>query len=77
MLKGAMRLHPDLRAVADKLIASMVGEGGKEYMTLHARVEPDMQFHPVWYVGPRDKALEQAVCERLQINVVPCCILCN
>lgn len=49
MLRGAMRPHPDLRAIADRLIASKVGEG-KEYMTLHARVEPDMQAHNVWYV---------------------------
>ena len=47
MIQGAMRPHPDMQAIIDKLLASV---GGTEYMTLHARVEPDMQQHVTWYV---------------------------
>jgi hypothetical protein len=47
MLKGAMRIHPDLLAVADKLVTFMVGQPGGVYMMLHARVEPDMQRHTI------------------------------
>lgn len=60
MLKGAMRPHPDLQAILDGLLQSVsLLEDGKstatpmissaplelDYMTLHARVEPDMQKH--------------------------------
>ena len=37
---GAFRPHPDIRNMVDPLLK-------EKYMTLHARVEPDMQFHPV------------------------------
>jgi hypothetical protein len=70
MLQGAMRPHPDLQAILDRLLirASLlqpnestatsnyddVGNDGSstvplqlDYMTLHARVEPDMQKHKV------------------------------
>ena len=48
MLKGAMRPHPVLRQIIDEKLHSL--EGGHagadnkiDYITLHARVEPDMQ----------------------------------
>merc|ERR1712194_516626 len=44
-----MRPHPKLREIIERCKKSMEdgdGGGGKpEYMTLHARVEPDMQKH--------------------------------
>jgi Glycosyltransferase family 92 len=49
MLQGAMRPHPNFQTIIDRLLAqSGLKKGsGNEYMTLHARVEPDMQKHPV------------------------------
>ncbi|KAL3905323.1 MAG: hypothetical protein SGILL_009724 [Bacillariaceae sp.] len=49
MQKGALRLHPDLQAIMDNLLSTMKDEDGTplEYMTVHARVEPDMQRHGV------------------------------
>ena len=46
---GALRPHPELRAIGDKLMSSMhdTNDGPVPYMTVHARVEPDMQKHPV------------------------------
>jgi len=54
MLQGAMRPHPKLRDIIDGLVSTLDG-GNKttadstskpfEYLTLHARVEPDMQKH--------------------------------
>lgn len=50
---GAMRPHPKLREIIERCQKSLEdgdgdGGGGKsEYMTLHARVEPDMQKHGV------------------------------
>lgn len=59
MLQGAMRPHPKLRRIINDLLASLRPEGRAddhkgnsadeprpiEYMTLHARIEPDMQKH--------------------------------
>ena len=43
---GALRPHPDMRAHAKKLFETMnVKEDN--YMAVHARIEPDMQKHPV------------------------------
>ena len=61
MLQGAMRPHPNLQEVIDRLLieawllppnqSTAVSNSGAypqlDYMTLHARVEPDMQNHPV------------------------------
>ncbi len=62
MLQGAMRPHPDLQTIIDRLLiqASLLPPNQStaafesttrplqlEYMTLHARVEPDMQKHRV------------------------------
>ena len=55
MLEGALRPHPALQAVVDRsrrqlevaALASSSGGQNSRYMTLHARVEPDMQKHPV------------------------------
>jgi hypothetical protein len=41
MLQGALRPHPTLQGVIDNLSLPT------PYMTIHARVEPDMQRHPV------------------------------
>jgi len=58
MLQGALRPHPDLKSHIQQLQSNM--EWGGEYaantttdnsiLFLHARVEPDMQKHGVWYV---------------------------
>jgi hypothetical protein len=60
MLQGAMRPHPELQAILDRLLqnSSLLALGQStstagtlsaplqlDYMTLHARVEPDMQKH--------------------------------
>lgn len=63
MLKGAMRPHPSLQAIIDNLLrqtyllspdestavsSSLMAKPLQlDYMTLHARVEPDMQNHQV------------------------------
>jgi hypothetical protein len=49
MLQGAMRPHPNFQAIINRLLTESGLEkgSGNEYMTLHARVEPDMQKHPV------------------------------
>lgn len=64
MLEGALRPHPDLQAIVDRLKNEMLGRSSSTaagsnsnnngnavppdpYMTLHARVEPDMQKHKV------------------------------
>lgn len=51
MLRGAMRPHPKLRKIIDGFLASLQNGTDAtepvEYMTLHARIEPDMQKHPV------------------------------
>jgi len=43
---GALRPHPEMRAHAKKLFKTM-GVKEDDYMALHARIEPDMQKHPV------------------------------
>lgn len=60
MLQGALRPHPALQAVVDRskehlrerahrggIARSAPTKSSFRYMTLHARVEPDMQKHPV------------------------------
>lgn len=49
MLQGAMRPNPDLQLIIDDKIQTLVGNASNNnnYMTLHARVEPDMQQHPL------------------------------
>jgi hypothetical protein len=47
MIKGALRPHPDLLAIVDRLLGDLGGNGTVPYMTLHARVEPDMAKHPI------------------------------
>ena len=52
MLQGALRPHPALQAVVDRSKKYLLGQtpttkSSFRYMTLHARVEPDMQRHPV------------------------------
>ena len=44
---GALRPHPDLRAIGDRLLSTMNEKATGPYMTVHARIEPDMQKHPV------------------------------
>ena len=41
MLQGALKPHPFIQQVIDK-VATELGAGDKGYMTLHARIEPDM-----------------------------------
>jgi len=45
MIREALRPHPMMQELIDKHIQSMSGSRG--YMALHARIEPDMQAHPV------------------------------
>jgi hypothetical protein len=59
MMNGALRPSPDLQKLIDKLVRELDGSNGNgnnstsgtgtitPYMTLHARVEPDMVRHPV------------------------------
>jgi hypothetical protein len=47
MIKGALRPHPDLLVIVNRLLGDLGGNGTVPYMTLHARVEPDMMKHPV------------------------------
>lgn len=62
MLQGALRPHPELQAILDRLKDQMLGRKGPSstssqttslqeapdpFMALHARVEPEMQKHPV------------------------------
>jgi len=48
VMEGAFRPHPALQAIIDQLLSSL-DEPGKAstYIGLHARIEPDMQSHPV------------------------------
>jgi len=51
MLQGALKPHPALQAIVDRskihLQERASRVGALRYMTLHARIEPDMQRHPV------------------------------
>jgi hypothetical protein len=48
MMRGAFRPHPDLQQHIQRLGGSMDEQASDgSYMALHARVEPDMQRHPV------------------------------
>jgi hypothetical protein len=52
MLRGALRPHPDLQRIVRKLLREIMADAGNgtstlSYMTLHARIEPDMQTHPM------------------------------
>jgi hypothetical protein len=48
MMRGAFRPHPDLQQHIQRLGGSMDDQTSDgSYMALHARVEPDMQHHPV------------------------------
>jgi hypothetical protein len=47
MIKGALRPHPDLLVIVNRLLGDLGGNGTLPYMTLHARVEPDMMKHRV------------------------------
>jgi hypothetical protein len=48
MMRGAFRPHPDLQKHIQRLVGSMDNQTSDgSYMALHARVEPDMQRHPV------------------------------
>jgi hypothetical protein len=47
MIEGALRPHPDLLGIVNRLLGDIGGNGTVPYMALHARVEPDMMKHPV------------------------------
>lgn len=47
MIQGALRPHPDVFAIVNRLLSDLDGNGTIPYMTVHARVEPDMMVHPV------------------------------
>jgi hypothetical protein len=48
MMRGAFRPHPDLQQHIQRIVGSMDKQTSDgSYMALHARVEPDMQRHPV------------------------------
>jgi hypothetical protein len=47
MIKGALRPHPDLLVIVDRLLGDLGSNGTLPYMTLHARVEPDMMKHRI------------------------------
>jgi hypothetical protein len=42
MMKGALRPHPFLQKIVTEEMSKLRGVEGGKYMTLHARVEPDM-----------------------------------
>jgi hypothetical protein len=65
MMRGAFRPHPDLQQHIQRLVGSMDEQTSDgSYMALHARVEPDMQRHPVC----RDKKMInlQAIFDSMQ-----------
>jgi hypothetical protein len=45
ILQGALQPHPDIRELMNQVLRRATK--GSDYWTLHARVEPDMQKHPV------------------------------
>jgi hypothetical protein len=45
ILQGALRPHPDIRSLLDRVLRQAIN--GSDYWTLHPRVEPDMQQHPI------------------------------
>jgi len=49
IMQGAFKPHPEIQSMIDGFVAAnMKADGGKKgFMVLHARVEPDMQNHPV------------------------------
>jgi len=48
MLQGAFRPHPGIEAIMDEYLTTIFGATKHvSFMALHARVEPDMQQHPV------------------------------
>ena len=47
MIQGALRPHPDLLVIVNRLLGDLGGNGTVPYMSLHARVEPDMMKHDV------------------------------
>eukprot|EP00934_Nitzschia_sp_Nitz4_P008564 Nitzschia sp. Nitz4//scaffold126_size65214//26625//27965//NITZ4_006153-RA/size65214-processed-gene-0.24-mRNA-1//1//CDS//3329534680//8554//frame0 len=54
MLQHAMRPHPDLQTIIQTNIESSPLQQGHSYMTIHARIEPDMQMH---IMCPKKKVL--------------------
>jgi hypothetical protein len=50
MLRSALRPYPDMQQIIDKALRDLTGGNNaslQPYMTLHARVEPDMQMHNI------------------------------
>jgi len=47
MKRGALRPNPELLEFIDSFLETLTKGGGGSYMTLHARIEPDMIKHPV------------------------------
>mmetsp|Transcript_34331 Transcript_34331/g.75166 ORF Transcript_34331/g.75166 Transcript_34331/m.75166 type:complete len:443 (+) Transcript_34331:270-1598(+) len=48
MLQGAFRPHPGIQEIMDRYLERVLGvSDDTSYIALHARVEPDMQKHPV------------------------------
>jgi len=47
MKRGALRPNPELLEFIDSFLENLTKGGGGSYMTLHARIEPDMIKHPV------------------------------
>ena len=50
ILQGAQRPHPFMQEIIDNMLRKKFGDNAQEdatYMTLHARVEPDMLVHPM------------------------------
>lgn len=49
IMQGALRPCPELMELVSRKLQHMGGgEDDNDYMTLHLRIEPDMQRHPVW-----------------------------
>jgi hypothetical protein len=49
MIQGALRPHPDLLVLVNQLLGDLGGNEALPYVTLHARVEPDMMaYRPCW-----------------------------
>jgi hypothetical protein len=49
IMNGAFRPHPEIQVMIDRFIDENIKtkEEDRGFMVLHARIEPDMQNHPV------------------------------
>jgi hypothetical protein len=85
IMQGALRPCPELTELVNRKLSHLGGgdEENVEYMTLHLRVEPDMQRHPVWYVRGRYSYLlyaeqqSSALCYTIRLGRLSCLAFSN